>query len=182
MGAFIAQQPNGLYCRFSTTTDCPTHHNMTREDYLSNGTGTVRNREDGEDILENYLYPFSNVLDLFLPNNMTQQEFDKIVQEMNTPVEELEKEREEQEFKEWLKEQKRVIFKTEAFKELGREDDYVYQSLAFLGEASYNMSLASTVLRNEPNVPKDLKMKIKNYQQAFWELQDQLREYSKDNQ
>ncbi|WNO29858.1 hypothetical protein [Bacillus phage SDFMU_Pbc] len=182
MGAFIAQQPNGLYCRFSTTVDCPTHHNMTREDYLNNVTGTVESRFEGEDILQNYLKPFSEVLDLFLPRNMTQQEFDKIVEEMSTPVKELEKVKEEQEFKEWLKEKKRVIFQTEAFRALGREDDYVYQALAFLGEASHNMAIASTVLRNESSVPKDLKKKIKNYQQAFWELEDQLREYSKDNQ
>ena len=34
MGAFIAKQPNGLYCRFSTVVDCPTDWNMTEEDYL----------------------------------------------------------------------------------------------------------------------------------------------------
>ncbi|AGB62759.1 hypothetical protein [Bacillus phage phiAGATE] len=182
MGAFIAQQPNGLYCRFSTTVGCPTHHNMTREDYLRNVTGTIRNREDGEDILENYLYPFSIVLDRFQPNNMTQQEFDKVVQEMNIPVEELEKVKEEQEFKDWVNEVAEDVFQTDKFKALGRENDYVYQALAFLGEASHSMSLAATVLRNESSVPKDLKKKIKNYQQAFWELQDQLRECSKDNQ
>ena len=29
MGAFIAKQPNGLYCRFSTVVDCVTHYDMT---------------------------------------------------------------------------------------------------------------------------------------------------------
>ena len=35
MGAFISKQPNGLYCRFSSVVDCPTHWNMTKEDYIS---------------------------------------------------------------------------------------------------------------------------------------------------
>lgn len=32
MGAFVARQPNGLLCRFSTVTDCITNYNMTEED------------------------------------------------------------------------------------------------------------------------------------------------------
>lgn len=84
MGAFIAKQPNGLYCRFSTVVDCPTHYNMTREDYLNNATGTVRSKEEGEDILENYIMPFSEVIERFVPNNMTQKKFDKIVKLMSS--------------------------------------------------------------------------------------------------
>lgn len=33
MGAFIAKQPNGLYCRYGEIVDNITHHNMTEEDY-----------------------------------------------------------------------------------------------------------------------------------------------------
>lgn len=33
MGGFIVKQPNGLYCRFSTIVDCPTHINMTRKEF-----------------------------------------------------------------------------------------------------------------------------------------------------
>ena len=29
MAGFISKQPNGLYCRFSSVTDCPTAWNMT---------------------------------------------------------------------------------------------------------------------------------------------------------
>ena len=35
MAGFVSKQPNGLYCRFSTVTDCPTAWNMTREDYIN---------------------------------------------------------------------------------------------------------------------------------------------------
>lgn len=82
MGAFIAKQPNGLYCRFSSIVDCPTHWNMTREDYLNNETGTVRSRADGEDILNNYLKPFSEVIDRFTTLNMNRKEFEDILKEM----------------------------------------------------------------------------------------------------
>ena len=34
MGAIIAKQPNGLYCRVSTVVDAPTHYNMTKQDYI----------------------------------------------------------------------------------------------------------------------------------------------------
>lgn len=83
MGAFIAQQPNGLYCRFSTIVDTVTHWNMTREDYLNNITGTTRGRIDVEDTLENYLQPFSEVLNRFTCNNMNQEQFNKLIEEMS---------------------------------------------------------------------------------------------------
>ena len=34
MGAFIARQPNGLYCRYSTIVDGFTHINLTEEDVI----------------------------------------------------------------------------------------------------------------------------------------------------
>jgi len=34
MGAFIARQPNGLLCRFSSVVDCVTDYNMTEEEYI----------------------------------------------------------------------------------------------------------------------------------------------------
>lgn len=83
MAGFIAKQPNGLYCRFSTVIDCPTHYNFTPEEYLSNITGTVRSREEGEDILNNHVRPFSDVLESYAPKNMCQQEFDNALIDMS---------------------------------------------------------------------------------------------------
>lgn len=84
MAGFIARQPNGLFCRFSTVVDCPTHINMTREDYLNNLTGTVSSKQQGEDILENHLQPFQLVIDKFSPLNMTECEFRNLVKSMST--------------------------------------------------------------------------------------------------
>lgn len=35
MPSFIAQQPNGFFCRFSAIVDTVTNINMTREDYIN---------------------------------------------------------------------------------------------------------------------------------------------------
>lgn len=83
IGAFIAKQPNGLYCRFSFIVDCPTHWNMTKEDYSNNVTGTVRSKKEAIEILENHLKPFSEVIDRFVPINMTKEKFKEIVKEMS---------------------------------------------------------------------------------------------------
>ncbi len=86
MGAFIAQQPNKLYCRFSTVVDCPTHWNMTGQDYIDMCIKeAVKNAEkEAKEVLKNYLQPFSDVVESFQPNNMTQKEFDKFLEEANT--------------------------------------------------------------------------------------------------
>jgi hypothetical protein len=83
VAGFIVQQPNGLYCRFSTVVDCPTHWNMTREEYLNNVTGTVNGKEAGEEILNDYLKSFSEVLNCFVSRNMSQEEFDEIIKVMS---------------------------------------------------------------------------------------------------
>lgn len=82
MGAFIARQPNGLLCRFSTIVDTVTHWNMTDEDYLSDCTGTIRNREDAQDTIDNYMYPFSEVLERLEYRIITKEETNKILKEM----------------------------------------------------------------------------------------------------
>ena len=91
MSGFIAKQPNGLYCRFSTIVDTVTHWNMTEEDYLNNITETVSCKEEGKDVLENYLRPFSEVIDRFVDNNMSQEEFDNLIKEMSVPVKKKER-------------------------------------------------------------------------------------------
>jgi hypothetical protein len=85
MGAFISKQPNGLYCRFSTVVDCPTDWNMTEEDYIE--LCKQRAEEEARSILQNHLRPFEWVKDYFHPNNMTVQEFNDFLKDVNTPSE-----------------------------------------------------------------------------------------------
>ena len=80
MGSFISKQPNGLYCRFSTVTDCPTHWNMTEDDYIK--LCEDRARAEAKDVLENHLYPFEWVTDQFVDNNMSNEEFEEFLKEV----------------------------------------------------------------------------------------------------
>lgn len=85
MGAFIAKQPNGLYCRFSTVVDTVTHYNMTRDDYVEickERFGEKHGEEKANDILENHLHPFSDVIERFMPNNDSVKEFNVCLKEM----------------------------------------------------------------------------------------------------
>ncbi|AIW03601.1 hypothetical protein CPT_Moonbeam203 [Bacillus phage Moonbeam] len=85
MGGYIALQPNGLYCRYSTVVEALTHINMTREDYVSNFTGTVRSREEAEDILGNYLHSFSTVEKMVTRLNVEEAEWKRIKTHVTLP-------------------------------------------------------------------------------------------------
>ena len=79
MAGFIVKQPNGLYCRFSLVTDCPSHWNMTRDEYIE--LRMQKAKEDAIDILDNHLRPFDEVIENFIPNNMTDEQFEKFLKE-----------------------------------------------------------------------------------------------------
>ena len=80
MGAFIARQPNGLLCRFSTVVDTVTHYNMTDEEYIE--MCAERAREEARETIKNYTWPFDEVKERFIDNNMTKQEFEEILNKM----------------------------------------------------------------------------------------------------
>ena len=73
MGSFVAKQPNGLYCRFSTVVDCPTDWNMTADEYIE--LCKEKAEKEAREVLEKYLQPFDLVKTLYHPNNMTRKEF-----------------------------------------------------------------------------------------------------------
>ena len=64
MSGFCVKQPNGLYCRFSLTLDCPTDINLP---------------SPPADCFE---YAFSEVIDSFLPNNMPTAQFNALLRKM----------------------------------------------------------------------------------------------------
>ncbi|MFG6329285.1 MAG: hypothetical protein K1W06_07420 [Lachnospiraceae bacterium] len=80
MGAFIARQPNGLLCRFSTVIDTITDYNMTDEEYVE--MCAEKARKEAREVIKNYIRPFDEVKEYFIDNNMTQKEFNRILQEM----------------------------------------------------------------------------------------------------
>ena len=84
MGAFIARQPNGLLCRFSTIVDTVTHGNMTDEEYIE--YCAEKAREEARWNLEHYVKPFSDVVKWFRPINNTVEEFNAILKDMGSDI------------------------------------------------------------------------------------------------
>ena len=80
MAGFVAKQPNGLYCRFSSITDCPTDWNMTEEDYIE--LCKHKAEKEARDVLANLLYPFEMVKERFINNNMTNEEFEQFLKDV----------------------------------------------------------------------------------------------------
>lgn len=80
MGAFIARQPNGLLCRFSSVTDCITDYNMTDEEYIEMKANQAR--EEARDVIKNHLKPYEWVDEYFHPDNMTREEHEAIKRKM----------------------------------------------------------------------------------------------------
>lgn len=84
MGAFIAKQPNGLYCRFSEVVDNVTHYNMTEEDYIEMCVEKAKEKAYNEavDTLKHWVRPFEDVKNSFVPSNGTIDEFNGYLKEM----------------------------------------------------------------------------------------------------
>ena len=84
MGAFIARQPNGLLCRFSSVVDTLTHYNMTDEEYIE--SCAEKAREDAEWRLEHNVKPFNRVIEDFRPINASVEEFNVYLREMGSGI------------------------------------------------------------------------------------------------
>lgn len=82
MGSYIARQPNGRLCRFSTVVDAVTHINLTEEDYIE--LCAERAREEARRDLEDkrFVKPFDRVLEDTRFDNMTYDEWLGYLKEM----------------------------------------------------------------------------------------------------
>lgn len=84
MGAFIAKQPNGLYCRYGSVVDNITHHNMTEEDYIE--LCVERAKEEAKEVLKK-AKPFSVVLESLYPDTKRDlRGMNKILKECGSEV------------------------------------------------------------------------------------------------
>ena len=79
---YIARQPNGLLCRFSTMVDAVTRINMSEEDYIE--LCAERAREEAKRNLEEkrFVKPFDCVLEDTRFDNMTYDEWQGCLKEM----------------------------------------------------------------------------------------------------
>ena len=92
MGAFVAQQPNGLYCRFSSVVDTVTHWNMTFDEYVEQvqmkryGRSHEEAVVEAQDIISHHLQPFQEIIKRFRPLNDTVEGFNEILREMGSDI------------------------------------------------------------------------------------------------
>lgn len=82
MGRFVARQPNGKLCIFSTIVDTVTYYDLTEEDYIELKAEEARERAREDLASPRFVRPFSEVKSYFAPNCMTQEEFDALCKEM----------------------------------------------------------------------------------------------------
>ena len=82
MASYIAKQPNGRLCRFSSVVDCITHFNYTEEDYIE--LCAARAREEARRNLQNprFLQPFDRVLHDIYFDNISYDEWVRIAKQM----------------------------------------------------------------------------------------------------
>lgn len=79
----------------------------------------------------------------------------------------------------WVAEQEERLFRKKHFESMGVGREYVFQSLTFTGNASGDLSLATTILGNLDYVPEELKNELKGIQDQLHEFQEKLREFKK---
>ena len=87
MPAFFFKQPNGLYGRFSTVVDCPTDYNCTKEELIEDAVETYR-----QELMEDFdkcCKSFDYMVSMFYDNSMTNEEFEKIKQEMSDDLSDI---------------------------------------------------------------------------------------------
>jgi hypothetical protein len=94
MAGFIVQQPNGRYCRFSTVVDCPTHINMTKEDYVNylmdaHKWERAEAEQEANIVLTYYVRPFRWLDEYFREENMTKEKFEEYKKKMHDPPTEV---------------------------------------------------------------------------------------------
>ena len=81
MPAFFFKQPNGLYGRFSTVVDCPTHYNCTKEELIDDAVETYR--QELIEYFDKCCKSFDYMVSMFYDNNMANEEFEEMKKEMS---------------------------------------------------------------------------------------------------
>jgi hypothetical protein len=81
----------------------------------------------------------------------------------------------DKQFEQFVKECEQELFQTEKFQAIGKGEDYIFQSLAHLGEGSHKLSVATTLLSQLNEVPSELKEELKSIQQMLHDFKEKLR-------
>lgn len=82
MGRFVARQPNGRLCIFSTSVDTVIYYDLTDDDYIELKAQEAREKAQYDLASRGFIKPFSAIKEMFSPNNMSQEEFDSLCKKM----------------------------------------------------------------------------------------------------
>lgn len=88
-------------------------------------------------------------------------------------------EEQKKEFDSWVSQRETELFEVEKFKKIGKENDFAFQALSFMGKASQQMSLAFTLTELIKDFPKELTTEFRDMAIQYHELQDKVRNLSK---
>ena len=80
----------------------------------------------------------------------------------------------------WVEERENELFEKEKFKELGKQDDYIFQTLVFMGRASQQMSIGFTIADTLNEIPQSIKEEMRDLARRYHGLQEQIRNLSKE--
>lgn len=81
--SYIARQPNGLLCRFSSMVDAITDYNMTEEEYIELCAERARQTARQNIAQKGWVEPFSRVIEDFYPRKQEDvDEFIKLLREV----------------------------------------------------------------------------------------------------
>lgn len=75
----------------------------------------------------------------------------------------------------WAENRFNELLLVDRFKEMGKENDPIFQTLVFLGKGSEQLSLGTTILSNYKEFPTELKSELKAIQQQLHDFKDKLR-------
>lgn len=91
MGVCFIKQPNGLYCRYSSIVDAPTHYNLTKDDIremlLESAMAEINERIDNLDKRAEWGWSIEDVKsNTIVGNNITQEGFDFFCTEIEKKI------------------------------------------------------------------------------------------------
>lgn len=86
--SYIARQPNGLLCRFSTVVDTVTDINMTEEDYVELCAERARGEARWNLSQKNFIQSYDRVLADRTDDNITDERWRELRKQMGEHVEE----------------------------------------------------------------------------------------------
>ncbi len=84
----------------------------------------------------------------------------------------------EEEFDEWLSGDKDVLSRKSEFESMGLGNHNVFQTLVFMGHATYQMTLAKTVADKVEAIPSEIMIELDELMKRYSELQCAVREYT----